>query len=435
MTRTREAVETAEAFATLFLEESFADATARLGDEGRERVVDSFPEEFAGPELDAGEALREYRRGLHALYGDPEGVDVSVADDEATGDTEVTVEFAFADGVETATVAVDDDGVADFRFAPEYEPPASADTGAFDEREATVDAGDLELDAVVTVPEGEGPFPAVVLVHGAGIHDVDGGDGAYKLLRDLAWGLASRGVAVLRYEKRLAVRDVPDDAYTLDNVVVDDAVAALDALADVEAADADALFVAGHSQGGMAAPRIAATHGGIAGVANLDGLPRSILDPEDADIIKYEFESDGDLDADQRAQLEDDRETYRRLNAGEFDDDETVMGRPGTWFRSLLDYDPAGAASDLDAPVFVASTHAVDAAARPELDAFLRKNHAGWRDAALPAGSRVELYEGVSHPLQPTHEPWTPLAIHFGGNVDERIVADLAAWVDDVADR
>ena len=432
MTETSDVEQTVREFAMAFVERSFDDVVAVLTEAGRANVVDSFPDGFQEESTDAVDALESYWFGLHSLYGDVEGVDVTVgADDEDEG----TVEFVFESGTVTATVVVADDGVADFGFDPEYEPPAYADESAFEEREVTVDAGDVELDGVLTVPEGEGSSPGVVLVHGAGMYDVDGGDGAYKLLRDVAWGLATQGIAVLRYENRQADHDVPDDEYTLDDVVVDDAVAALDALADADVVDDDARFVAGHSQGGMAAPRIAARHGDVAGVVNLDGLPRSILDPEDADVIKYEFDLEGDLDEDQRARLEEDRETYRQINAGEFDDDETLMGRPGVWFRSLLDYDPAGTASDLDAPTFVANTHAVDPAEKPEMDAFLRKNHDGWRTADLPAGSRVELYEGVSHPLQPAYAPWSPVGLYFGGNVAEAIVADVAAWIDETASR
>ena len=42
----------------------------------------------------------------------------------------------------------------------------------------------------------------VVLVHGSGPQDRDETLGPNKPFRDLAWGLASQGVAVLRYDKR-----------------------------------------------------------------------------------------------------------------------------------------------------------------------------------------------------------------------------------------
>ena len=62
------------------------------------------------------------------------------------------------------------------------------------------------LGATVTLPKGAGPFPAVVLVQGSGPHDRDETIGPHEPFRDLAWGLASRGIAVLRYDKR---RDLP----------------------------------------------------------------------------------------------------------------------------------------------------------------------------------------------------------------------------------
>ena len=144
--------------------------------------------------------------------------------------------------------------IAGLSFSPEYETPGYVTRETFTERDVTVDAGDVELNGRLAVPEGDGPFPGVLLVHGRGVHDPDGSVGATRLLRDLAWGLASDGIATLHYEKRLAGHDVPDAEFTLDNVVTDDAVAAASTLAGADAVAADQLFVAGHSQGRMCAP-------------------------------------------------------------------------------------------------------------------------------------------------------------------------------------
>ncbi len=84
--------------------------------------------------------------------------------------------------------------------APEYVRP-----DAFDERPVVVKAGGVDLPGFLSVPKGDGPFPAVVLVHGSGPTDADESVGAVKVFRDLAWGLASRGVLVLRYDKRTHV--------------------------------------------------------------------------------------------------------------------------------------------------------------------------------------------------------------------------------------
>lgn len=444
MTSTHDAETTAAEFGRRFVARSFSDATELLAEGGEEAVVDAFPDAFTEPSTTAADALEAYWWGLHGQYGDPEGVDAGAAPDDGDDGTQaaVALEFAFADGTATATVEVAEDGVAGFAFDTAYEVPSYVDEDAFVERDATVDAGDADLDGILTLPEraaeSDGtrePVPGVVLLHGQGVTDPDGTAGASKILRDLAWGLASDGIAVLRYEKRLAEHDVPDDDFGLDTVVVDDAVAAVDDLAAIDAVDDDAVFAVGHSLGGTAAPRVAARHGGVAGVVNLDGRPTATLDPEDADVIRYEFERDGDLDEDQAAQLEAERETIRRIDAGEFDDDETVWGRPGVWHRSLNEYDVTGTACDLDAPMFVAAAFPADADTQPHLVDFHERNLDGWRTADLPTGSEVVRYDGLDHYLQEGYAPRTPLSVDLGGNVAERLLVDLTDWLHAVGDQ
>ncbi len=71
-------------------------------------------------------------------------------------------------------------------------PPASYVTaGSFIETDVTVGSAPWALPGTLTVPNGAGPFPAVVLVHGSGPNDRDETFGPNKPFRDLAWGLAS----------------------------------------------------------------------------------------------------------------------------------------------------------------------------------------------------------------------------------------------------
>ena len=197
----------------------------------------------------------------------------------------------------------------------------------------------MTLDGVLAVPDGDEPSPGVVLVHGHGIHDPDGTAGATKLLRDVGQGLASDGIVTLRYEKRLAEHEVADENYTLDAVVTDDAVAATSALADADEVAPDRVFVAGHSQGGMCAPRIADRYGDAAGVVLLDATPDPVVDPDDLAWLRYSMDPDGDLSEDQEEELEDMRETFRRIADGDFDPDDAIMGYPGVWHQSHRDCD------------------------------------------------------------------------------------------------
>ena len=84
------------------------------------------------------------------------------------------------------------------------------------------------LPGVLTLPEGKGPFPAVVLVGGSGAHDRDETIGPNKPFRDLAVGLARHGIASLRYDKRTYAYGVQmaGKAITVDDEVTDDALTA-----------------------------------------------------------------------------------------------------------------------------------------------------------------------------------------------------------------
>src|SRR5437899_1271356 len=83
-------------------------------------------------------------------------------------------------------------------------PPTYANTNAFHEKDFTVGSGEWRLPGTLTLPtsKSSGPCPPVVLVHGSGPNDRDETVGASNPFRDLALGLASKGIAVLRYEKR-----------------------------------------------------------------------------------------------------------------------------------------------------------------------------------------------------------------------------------------
>src|SRR5690349_5011368 len=149
-----------------------------------------------------------------------------------------------------------------------YQPPAYVDTTRFTEREIQVGTDPWRLPGTITVPSGPGPFPVVVLVHGSGPNDRDETIGGNRPFKDLAGGLASRGIAVVRYDKRTRVYGARMQSrfITLDAEVVDDALAALRLARSTTALDAKRVFLLGHSLGAMLGPTIAARDGHLAGL-------------------------------------------------------------------------------------------------------------------------------------------------------------------------
>jgi uncharacterized protein len=116
---------------------------------------------------------------------------------------------------------------------------------------------DAPLGGTITIPKGKGPFPGAVLVWGTGANDRD--DDIYEdhPFKDIADGLSSCGIAVLRYDKRTRVYPTLLRYVTVENEFIDDAVAAVALLKQQPEVDPTRVFVIGHSLGAMLAPEIA----------------------------------------------------------------------------------------------------------------------------------------------------------------------------------
>lgn len=143
--------------------------------------------------------------------------------------------------------------------APEY---ASAES--FTETEVVIGTGAWKLSGTLTTPKGNGPFPAVILVHDSGVLDRDETTGYVKPFRDLAYGLASKNIAVLRYDKRTLIHSSKLKLIgnvTLNEETEQDAYAAAEFLKTSAGIDNSRIIMLGHSLGGYAVPRILATGG------------------------------------------------------------------------------------------------------------------------------------------------------------------------------
>src|SRR5574344_107217 len=104
------------------------------------------------------------------------------------------------------------------------------------------------LSGTLTVPEGKGPFKAVVLVTGSGAQDRDETISDHKPFLVIADYLTRNGIAVLRYDDRCAGRsDKTDPDYTTMDLSYD-AQAAVDFLRTRK--DISLIGIAGHSEGG-----------------------------------------------------------------------------------------------------------------------------------------------------------------------------------------
>jgi uncharacterized protein len=201
--------------------------------------------------------------------------------------TVVYVTTEFEQGPIDIKVVYDDQNrIAGLFLAPASSPdvwkqPEYVRGEAFRQQDVTFGLTGWELPGKLYIPVGDARFPAVVLVHGSGPNDRDETIGPNKPFKDIAFGLATRGVVVLAYDKRTKVHGekfVALTNYMVNEETVDDAVAAVKFLATQACVDPKRIYVLGHSLGAMMAPRIAERSGTVAGLIMLAAPARPLED-------------------------------------------------------------------------------------------------------------------------------------------------------------
>lgn len=236
-----------------------------------------------------------------------------------------------------------------------WQPPEYADTTALVERALSVGSAPFELPATLTLPgAADGTVPVVVLVHGSGPNDRDGTVGVKKPLKDLAWGLASQGVAVLRYEKRTRVHAAQMDFanVTVEEEAIADALAALQLVRAQPEIDAGRVYLLGHSLGGMVAPEIAIRDGGLAGVIMMAAGGRPLAESLIAQL-DYVAQMPENRIPQAAAQIEQMRAMAQRVASREAAPEEMGLGAPASYFYDLDERTAPAHARDVQSPLLI----------------------------------------------------------------------------------
>src|SRR5213594_1134140 len=313
--------------------------------------------------------------------------------------------------------------------ASEYRPPAYDRPEAYGEARLRVGRGDWTLPGTLLIPAGPGPVPGIVLVSGSGPLDRDETVGPNRPFRDLASGLASRGVAVLRYDKRTLVHArrlaAKRDTLTLHEETVADAVEAVRLLRRSRRVDAARVFVLGHSLGGVALPRIATLEPGIAGFVML-ATPSRPLQEAYLDQMAYLAALDGVTTAEERARLESIRHQVERVGApgsttgsGADRSGDLPLGLGRDYWDDLGRHDAGEAATLLRRPVFVLQGGRDYQVTRADFE--------GWRRLLADRPDvTFGIYPSLNHLFMEGEGMGTPDEYMVAGHVAARVVEDIA---------
>ena len=382
--------------------------------------------------------LRAAWEAVLAEHGQLTSVGAAISDPADGAMVTVQVPVAFERGQETLAVYLTRDGqLAGIQLAPPgdaepaapWEPPGYADPDRFDESDVTLGTGPLAVPGTLSLPLAPGPHPALVLLGGSGPEDRDGSIGRSKPLKDLAWGLASRGVAVLRFDKVThAHPDLVSEnrAFTVADEYLPDALAAIGLLQGHPSVDRARVFVAGHSLGGTVAPRVAAAEPSVAGLVLLAGGAEPLQWAAVRQISYLASLAPATAAASQPgidALTAQARKVDSPGLSTETPDAELPFGVPAPYWLDLRGYDPVAVAAGLGQPMLLVQ-------GGRDYQATVADDLSRWR-AGL--GERpdvtIRVYPADNHFVFPGRGPSSPAELAAAQHLDPEVVADLRGWL------
>ena len=314
----------------------------------------------------------------------------------------------------------------------------------------------VKLAGTLTLPAGEGKFPAVILITGSGAQDRDETVFGHKPFLVLADYLTRRGVAVLRVDDRgIGGSDAGSNNATSENFA-GDVLAGIEFLKTRREIDAKKIGLIGHSEGGMIAPMVAARSRDVAFIVLMAGLGQTgedVLYTQTALMQKVqgasEFTRAETLKAMKTAftiakSEKDDKIAVERINAAlakqksglsetqqkEFDAIEKLIKSQASmyvssWFRYFLVFDPQTVLKKVKIPVLALNgENDLQVASKENLDliaAALKKG--GNKDATTLA------FPKLNHLFQ-TSETGLPTEY---GTIEEtiapKVLETIADWI------
>ncbi|WP_228641598.1 alpha/beta fold hydrolase [Microtetraspora sp. AC03309] len=408
-----------------------ATAVVEMARDGRFADVERL---FAPPlrAVVSAETLRVAWESQISRIGPISAVGTPVREPTTAGRVRLSVPVTYERGGLTVVMSVDEAGLLQgLQLAPaltgSWTPPPYARRGRFDEHEVTVGSCSLAVSGTLSLPRGRGPWPGVVLLSGGGPFDRDATSGPNKPLKDLAWGLAGHGVAVLRFDKVTyahADQTAGKPDFTMRDEYVPHAVAAVHLLRRHPAVDAARVHVVGHSMGGKVAPCVAAAEPSVAGLVLLAGDTQPM--PQAAVRVVRHLASLNPGPAADAAVVAMQRQAAMAESPDLSPDTpaaELPFGYSGAYCLDLRGYDPVATAATLVKPMLILQ-------GGRDYQVTVADDLSRWRAGlAHRTDVTIRVYDADDHMFFPGSGPSTPADYESPQHVDPAVIADIADWL------
>jgi hypothetical protein len=324
------------------------------------------------------------------------------------------------------TVAVESETnkIAGFSFNPvrliEYVPPKGVDLNKIEEKQVEFGKEPWKLKGSLTVPKDKANYPLVILVHGSGPNDRDETVGPNKPFLDIALGLASKGIAVLRYDKRTYTYKTSIDvkSITVKEEVIDDVISAVEFAKTLP--KVTEIYLLGHSLGATLVPEIARSIK-VDGIILLAPMVQKLSETmiEQLDYLV----SLTPLSEEEKNQYQRTKDLLLKLKNHELDPSEQVLGATANYFYDLDRYDIVKTLSELDIPVLILQ-------GKKDYQITVENNFDVLKQKlSNKSNISFKLYDGLDHLFMYTEGVSKPEDYEKLRNVDPKVIEDIANWV------
>jgi pimeloyl-ACP methyl ester carboxylesterase len=297
----------------------------------------------------------------------------------------------------------------------------------------------IQLAATLTIPPGQGPFRAVVLITGSGPQDRDESLAGHRPFLVLSDYLTRRGIAVLRADDRGVGKSGGKFAAATTADFATDTEAGVAYLKTQPEIDPKKIGLVGHSEGGIIAPMVAARDSDVAFIVMMAGAgvpgdqilaEQSLLISEAGGKSRPEAEKNAAREREilTLVKQEKDNAALREKLAALIPraQVDTQLGQIASpWFRYFIAYDPATALRKVACPVLAIN-------GEKDLQVPPRQNLPAIRKALEAAGNKdFEIAElpGLNHLFQ-TAKTGSPAEY---AQIEETIspvaLEKIAAWI------
>ena len=289
------------------------------------------------------------------------------------------------------------------------------------------------LKGILTLPENiSAPVPAVIFVHGSGASNMDEKVGKLTPFKDLAEGLASHGIASVRYDKRSFAHGfklIKEKDVTVTMETIEDAVMATELLKADDRIDSEKIFIIGHSMGAMLAPRIDAEGGKYKGLILLAGSPRrleEIMLDQNKEVLRSTKGFVHWIVKKQVAKLSAMFDGLYELSAEEAKKVKVGGGTTLYYFKEMGEHRASDYLESLEKPVMIMQ-------GEKDFQATVEKDFQAYQK--LLAGKdnvTFKLYEGLNHAFVPSIYGELMKAkqeYNVEQHIGENVIADIAQWI------